>query len=314
MDRDGFYERLSETLDGIRADGLWKTEHELVSPQSGRIEVTGAGRVINLCANNYLGLADHPDLIAEAKATMDRIGYGMASVRFICGTTDEHNALEREIATYIGTDAAITFAACFDANGAVFEPLLGADDAIVSDSLNHASIIDGVRLSKARRYRFQTRDMADLAAQLRAARSDGPGAVLIVTDGVFSMDGYVADLPAICELADQHGALVMVDDCHATGLVGPAGRGTPSLHGIEDRIDIVTSTLGKALGGAMGGFVAADDAIVDLLRQRGPAVPVLQRPVAGQRRRGPCRAAAGGPRAMVFGPPCTRTPNGSGPR
>jgi len=269
MDRDAFYERTAETLDAIRADGLWKTEHELLSPQSGQVTVAGTGRVINLCANNYLGLADHPDIVAEAEATMGRLGYGMASVRFICGTTDEHRSLEDDIASYIGTEASITFAACFDANGAVFEPLLGPEDAIISDSLNHASIIDGVRLSKARRYRFETRDMGDLAAKLEAARADGPGAILIVTDGVFSMDGYLADLPAICELADEHGALVMVDDCHATGILGPQGRGTPSHHDVADRVDIVTSTFGKALGGAMGGFVAASETVVDLLRQRG---------------------------------------------
>jgi len=269
MNRDAFYQRIAETLDGICADGLWKSEHELLSPQSGKITVAGSGKVINFCANNYLGLADHPDIVAAAKTTMDRLGYGMASVRFICGTTDEHRALELDIAAYLGSEASITFAACFDANGAVFEPLLGPEDAIISDSLNHASIIDGVRLSKARCYRFESRDMRDLAVQLEAARLEGSGAILIVTDGVFSMDGYLADLPSICELADEHGALVMVDDCHATGLVGPEGRGTPSYHGVGDRVDIVTSTLGKALGGAMGGFVAANAAVVDLLRQRG---------------------------------------------
>ena len=194
MNRTAFYNRLDETLSGIRADGLWKHEHEIDSPQSGEISLGEAGTRINLCANNYLGLADDPEVIAAAKDSMDRLGHGMASVRFICGTTDEHRLLERDIASYLGTDAAITFAACFDANGAVFEPLLGADDAIVSDSLNHASIIDGVRLSKARRYRFATRDMDDLRTQLQAARAEGSGAILIVTDGVFSMDGYLADL------------------------------------------------------------------------------------------------------------------------
>jgi len=268
MSRAGFYERVSSTLQDIEADGLWKTERPIVSPQSGTIAVDGVGQVINFCANNYLGLADHPDIVAAAEAAMDRLGYGMASVRFICGTTSEHRALEADIADYLGTEASITFAACFDANGAVFEPLLGANDAIVSDSLNHASIIDGVRLSKARRYRFKTRDMADLAVQLQAARADGAEAILIVTDGVFSMDGFIADLASICELADRHDALVMVDDCHSTGLIGPQGRGTPSLHGVADRVDIVTSTLGKALGGAMGGFVAAKQPVVDLLRQR----------------------------------------------
>lgn len=269
MRRTDFYEQLEGTLDGIRRDGLWKHEHELVSPQSGEITLGETGIRISLCANNYLGLADDPSVIAAAKDTMDRLGHGMASVRFICGTTEEHCLLEDDIATYLRTDAAITFAACFDANAAVFEPLLGAADAIVSDSLNHASIIDGVRLSKARRYRFATRDMTDLRTQLEAARAEGNGAVLIVTDGVFSMDGYLADLAAVCELADAFDALVMVDDCHATGLIGPGGRGTPTHFEVADRVDIVTSTLGKALGGAMGGFVAARRPIVDLLRQRG---------------------------------------------
>jgi len=269
MSRSDFYERIEGTLDGIRADGLWKAERAIESPQGGTVTVHGAGEVLNFCANNYLGLADHPDIVAAAEAAMGRLGYGMASVRFICGTTSEHQALEGEIADYLGTEASITFAACFDANGAVFEPLLGTDDAIVSDSLNHASIIDGVRLSKARRYRFDTRDMTDLDAQVTAARAEGADTVLVVTDGVFSMDGFIADLPAICEVADRHDALVMVDDCHATGFIGPEGRGTPSFHGVADRVDIVTSTLGKALGGAMGGFVAARQPVVDLLRQRG---------------------------------------------
>lgn len=269
MHRTDFYERLEGTLEGIRDDGLWKYEHELTSPQSGEISLADAGTRVNLCANNYLGLADDPSVIASAKETMDRLGHGMASVRFICGTTEDHRLLENDIADYLGTDAAITFAACFDANAAVFEPLLGAEDAIVSDSLNHASIIDGVRLSKARRYRFATRDMTDLRTPLEVARAEGDGAILIVTDGVFSMDGYLADLGAICELADEFDALVMVDDCHATGLIGPGGRGTPTHFDVVDRVDIVTSTLGKALGGAMGGFVAARQPIVDLLRQRG---------------------------------------------
>ncbi len=199
---------------------------------------------------------------------MQTYGYGMASVRFICGTLDLHRTLEHEIAGFIGTDDAITFAACFDANGGVFEPLLGAEDAIISDSLNHASIIDGVRLCKAKRYRFATRDLTDLETQLEQARADGAHHILVVTDGVFSMDGYIADLAGICELADRHEALVMVDDCHTTGFVGPSGRGTPALHGVSDRVDIVTSTLGKAVGGGMGGFVAARQNIVDLLRQR----------------------------------------------
>lgn len=268
MSRSEFYDRVDATLEGIRDDGLWKAERLIASPQSRAVTLADGSEVLNLCANNYLGLADHPELTAAATEAMDRFGFGMASVRFICGTLDLHRSLEREIADFIGTDDAISFAACFDANGGVFEPLLGERDAIVSDSLNHASIIDGIRLSKARRYRFETRDLVDLDTQLRSARDDGAETVLIVTDGVFSMDGYIADLGAICELADRHDALVMVDDCHATGLIGPNGRGTPALHGVADRVDIVTSTLGKALGGGMGGFVAARRGVIDLLRQR----------------------------------------------
>jgi glycine C-acetyltransferase len=267
MNRDRFYEQLETTLEEIRADGLWKPERLISSPQGGTVEVA-SGPVLNLCANNYLGLADHPNLVAGAEEAMAAYGYGMASVRFICGTLDAHRELEGEIARFLRTDDSITFAACFDANGAVFEPLFGADDAIVSDSLNHASIIDGVRLCKARRYRYQTRDLADLESQITTARAEGADQVLVVTDGVFSMDGFVADLGGICEIADRHDALVMVDDCHATGFVGPGGRGTPALHGVEDRVDIVTSTLGKALGGGMGGFVAGRRPLVDLLRQR----------------------------------------------
>ena len=268
MGRSAFYEQVDETLKSIRADGLWKAERPIVSPQGGTITVADGAEVLNFCANNYLGLADDPSLAAAANDAMHSHGYGMASVRFICGTTDLHHALEREIATFLGTDDSITFAACFDANGAVFEPLLGAEDAIISDSLNHASIIDGIRLCKARRYRFETRDLDDLDTQLRSARADGARHVLIVTDGVFSMDGYIADVAGICRLADEHDALVMVDDCHATGFIGPGGKGTPALHGVVDRVDIVTSTLGKAVGGGMGGFVAARQNIVDLLRQR----------------------------------------------
>ena len=268
MTRSAFYEHVDATLAGIREDGLWKAERPIVSPQGGTIRVADGSEVLNLCANNYLGLADHPSLVRAADEAMRTHGYGMASVRFICGTTDLHRALEHEIAEFIGTDDSITFAACFDANGGVFEPLLDAEDAIISDSLNHASIIDGVRLCKARRYRFATRDLADLETQLRQARAEGARHILVVTDGVFSMDGYVADIAGICELADRHEALVMVDDCHATGFIGPNGRGTPALHGVSERVDIVTSTLGKAVGGGMGGFVAARQNIVDLLRQR----------------------------------------------
>jgi len=271
VSRTEFYHRLSSTLDDIRSDGLWKDERLIVSPQRGEVEVAQDGErrtVMNLCANNYLGLADHPDIIAAATEAMGTYGYGMASVRFICGTLDLHRELETEIAAWLDYDDAITFAACFDANGAVFEPLLGPDDAIVSDSLNHASIIDGIRLCKAQRHRFATGDLTDLEVKVTEARAAGARTILIVTDGVFSMDGIAADLAGICEIADRYDTLVMVDDCHATGFIGPGGRGTPALHGVADRIDILTSTLGKALGGGMGGFVAARSEIVDLLRQR----------------------------------------------
>ncbi|MDH4277961.1 MAG: glycine C-acetyltransferase [Acidimicrobiia bacterium] len=271
MSRTAFYERLAESLREIEADGLWKAERVIVSPQGGEIEVEQDGvrrSVLNLCANNYLGLADNPEIMAAAREATDSRGFGMASVRFICGTQDLHRRLERSIAEWLGTDDAITFAACFDANGAVFEPLLGPEDAIVSDSLNHASIIDGIRLCKAARHRFATGDLTDLEAKVGEAKAAGARTILIVTDGVFSMDGIAADVAGICEIADRHGCLVMVDDCHATGFIGPEGRGTPALHGVSDRVDIVTSTLGKALGGGMGGFVAARSEIVDLLRQR----------------------------------------------
>ena len=271
MSRTDFYQQLSSTLDGIRSDGLWKAERLIVSPQSGEVQVAQDGRqhtVMNLCANNYLGLADHPDIVAAATEAMNRYGFGMASVRFICGTLDLHRELEHDIADWLGYDDTITFAACFDANGAVFEPLLGPDDAIVSDSLNHASIIDGIRLCKAKRFRFATGDLTDLEAKVNEARAAGANTILIVTDGVFSMDGIAANLGGICEIADRYDTLVMVDDCHATGFIGPGGRGTPALHGVAGRIDILTSTLGKALGGGMGGFVAARSEIVDLLRQR----------------------------------------------
>ena len=271
MTRDRFYERLDTTLRDIRDEGLWKEERIIVSPQGGEVEVEAAGEresVLNLCANNYLGLADHPEIKQAAAEAMDTYGFGMASVRFICGTLDLHRRVERQIADWLGYDDSILFAACFDANGAVFEPLLDADDAIVSDSLNHASIIDGIRLCKARRYRFATGDLDDMEQQIQRATADGARTIMTVTDGVFSMDGVAADIAGICEVADRHGALVMVDDCHATGFIGPMGRGTPALHGVADRVDIVTSTLGKALGGGMGGFVAARREIVDLLRQR----------------------------------------------
>jgi glycine C-acetyltransferase len=224
--------------------------------------------MVNLCANNYLGLADHPEIVAAAAAALERYGFGMASVRFICGTLDLHRELEQAVARYLGKDDAILFAACFDANGGLFETLLTEEDAIISDALNHASIIDGVRLSKAKRYRYQTSDMDDLETQLKQAVADGARFRLIATDGVFSMDGHVAKLREICSLADRYGALVMVDDCHATGHLGPQGRGTPALTGAGGGVDIVTGTFGKTLGGAMGGFIAAAQPVIDLLRQR----------------------------------------------
>lgn len=266
-----FLDHLNEVLSEIDLAGLSKRERLIAGPQDGRIGVVSATRIrqaVNLCANNYLGLANHPEIIDAAKLALDQFGFGMASVRFICGTQTLHRELEQAIARYLGKDDAILFAACFDANGGVFEPLLDAEDAIVSDSLNHASIIDGVRLSKARRYRFSNGDMNELEDRLKEAAADGARFKLIVTDGVFSMDGYVANLPVICDLADRYGALVMVDDCHATGHLGEEGRGTPALTGVAQRVDIVTGTLGKSLGGAMGGFVAATQPIIDLLRQR----------------------------------------------
>ncbi|ASP93316.1 glycine C-acetyltransferase [Sinorhizobium meliloti] len=266
-----FNKHLYQTLADITAEGLLKVERQITGPQAGRISRStkdGPREQINLCANNYLGLADHPEIIAAAKNGLDEFGFGMASVRFICGTQTLHRELEQTIARYLGRDDAILFAACFDANGGVFEPLLEADDAIISDSLNHASIIDGLRLCRAKRYRFANGDMDELEDRLRQADADGARFKLIATDGVFSMDGYVANLRDICELAERYGALVMVDDCHAIGHVGEAGRGTPALTGVNQRVDIITGTLGKSLGGAMGGFVAASQPIVDLLRQR----------------------------------------------
>ena len=260
-----FDQHLDDTLAGIEADGLMKREREITSPQGGHISVAGR-EMLNLCANNYLGLADHPALIAAAKQAMDDHGYGMASVRFICGTQDLHRELEQRLAGYLGMDDSILFAACFDANGGVFEPLLGPEDAIVSDALNHASIIDGIRLCKAKRYRYANSDMDDLEAQLKQARADGARFVMVATDGVFSMDGYLAKLPEIRALADKYDALLMVDDCHATGFMGPKGAGTPAYFGVK--ADVLTGTLGKAMGGAIGGYVAASQRVVDLLRQR----------------------------------------------
>jgi len=263
------YQRLRDELIAIDEDGLYKRERIITSPQSSQIQVIRDGEtvnIINLCANNYLGLADNPDIIAAAKATMDSHGFGMASVRFICGTQDLHRELEQRIADFLDMDDALLFAAAFDANGGVFEPLLTAEDAIISDSLNHASIIDGIRLCKAKRYRFANNDMADLEAKLQAAQAENPRSIIIATDGVFSMDGYIANIPDLRRLADQYDALLMVDDCHSTGILGAEGKGTAAHYGLQ--ADIITGTLGKSLGGAAGGFVAAAQPVIDMLRQR----------------------------------------------
>ncbi len=262
---DAFLNHLSQTLSGIEAEGLTKCERLIEGAQGVRVRVAGRS-MLNLCANNYLGLADDPRLIAAAKAAMDSHGFGLASVRFICGTQDLHRVLEQRLAGFLAMEDSILFAACFDANGAVFEPLLGEADAVVSDSLNHASIIDGIRLSKARRFRFQNSDMEDLERQLQAARAGDARFVLVVTDGVFSMDGSFANLAEVTRLATAYGALVMVDDCHATGFIGAQGRGTPSRAGVK--VDILTGTFGKALGGALGGYIAGPQPVIDLLRQR----------------------------------------------
>lgn len=260
-----FLDQIRVELDEIQDAGLFKQEREIQTAQGTHIEVDGR-EVINLCANNYLGLANHPDLISAATNAMETHGFGMASVRFICGTQDLHRQLETELAEFLGQEDSILFAACFDANGALFEPLLGPDDAVISDALNHASIIDGIRLCKARRYRYRNSDMEDLEDQLKAARSAGARRIMIATDGVFSMDGYLAKLGEIRALADRYDALLMVDDCHATGFMGPNGRGTPAHFGVS--ADLVTGTLGKALGGALGGYIAGPKPVIDLLRQR----------------------------------------------
>jgi len=261
-----FDAEVSERLEGLRAEGLYKSERVIVSMQAGEVRLADGRAVVNLCANNYLGLADHPEVIAAAHGALDRYGFGMASVRFICGTQEEHKALEARIAGYLGTEDAILYAAAFDANAGLFETILGEEDAIISDALNHASIIDGVRLCKAERYRYANRDMADLERCLKEAQSARHR--LIATDGVFSMDGFYAPLDAICDLAERYDAMVMVDDCHATGFVGATGRGTPERFGVMERVDILTGTLGKALGGASGGYTAASREVVDWLRQR----------------------------------------------
>lgn len=265
-----FLDHIAASLKDIESEGLLKRERMIVSPQAGSITVDhpekGPTQMVNLCANNYLGLADDARLIKTAKAAMDSHGFGMASVRFICGAQDLHRDLEQQLAAFLGKDDAILFAACFDANGGLFEPLLGPEDAIISDALNHASIIDGIRLCKAKRYRYANSDMADLEAQLQQAQDDGARFIMIATDGVFSMDGYLAKLPDIVKLANQYGAMVMVDDCHSTGFMGPNGAGTPSHFGVD--VDILTGTLGKALGGALGGYIAGPQPVIDLLRQR----------------------------------------------
>jgi glycine C-acetyltransferase len=258
-------DQLADDLSTLKAEGLYKAEAAISTPQSARIGV-GDQQLLNFCANNYLGLADHPAMIAAAQQALERWGFGMASVRFICGTAEIHKELERRLAQFLGTEDTILYSSCFDANGGLFETLLGAEDAVISDELNHASIIDGVRLCKATRFRYLNRDMADLEAKLR--ESQGARHRLIATDGVFSMDGYVAPLDAIVDLAERYGALVMVDDSHAVGFMGPTGAGTPELFGVQDRVDIVTGTLGKALGGASGGYTAAHTEIVEMLRQR----------------------------------------------
>lgn len=260
--------RYAEELDAIRAQGLFKSERIITSPQSAEIELADGRRVLNFCANNYLGLADHPDIIAAAKDALDTHGFGMASVRFICGTQDLHKRLEKTIADFFGTEDTILYAACFDANGGLFEPLLDENDAVISDALNHASIIDGVRLCKAKRYRYANCDMADLEKQLQQAKADGARTILITTDGVFSMDGFIAPLDEITALAAKYGALVHIDECHATGFLGASGRGSAEVKGVMDRIDIFTGTLGKAMGGALGGFTTAKREVIEMLRQR----------------------------------------------
>ncbi|HCP12079.1 MAG TPA: glycine C-acetyltransferase [Planctomycetaceae bacterium] len=253
-------------LDSIRSQGLFKAERTIDSPQNTSIRLANSSHVVNLCANNYLGLADHPDIVQAARDALDRWGYGMASVRFICGTQSVHHTLEQRISSFLGTDDTILYSSCFDANGGLFETLLSEQDAIISDQLNHASIIDGIRLCKAQRYRYRNNDMADLEQQLQAAQ--GCRNRLIATDGVFSMDGYLANLPAICELADRYNASIMVDDSHAVGFIGPGGKGTPEHFNVASRIDIITGTLGKALGGASGGYTSGRKPLIDLLRQR----------------------------------------------
>ena len=263
-----FYQQLEQQLETTRSEGLFKEERIITTAQQADIAVADGSHVINFCANNYLGLANHPAMIAAAKAGMDSHGFGMASVRFICGTQDSHKQLEKKLADFLGMEDAILYSSCFDANGGLFETLLGPEDAIISDALNHASIIDGVRLCKAKRYRYANNDMTELAAQLKQAKADGARHIMIATDGVFSMDGVIANLKGVCDLADQYQALVMVDDSHAVGFVGANGRGTHEYCEVMGRVDIITGTLGKALGGASGGYTAAKKEVVEWLRQR----------------------------------------------
>lgn len=266
--RNPFYQQLEQQLETTRAEGLYKNERIITSAQQADIAVADGRHVINFCANNYLGLANHPRLIEAAKKGMDTHGFGMASVRFICGTQDTHKELEQKLASFLGMEDAILYSSCFDANGGLFETLLGPEDAIISDALNHASIIDGVRLCKAKRYRYANNDMSELKAQLEQAKSDGARHIMIATDGVFSMDGVIANLKGVCDLADEYQALVMVDDSHAVGFVGANGRGTHEYCEVMDRVDIITGTLGKALGGASGGYTAGRKEVVEWLRQR----------------------------------------------
>ena len=263
-----FYRDIAQQLESMKTEGLYKAERLITSPQKAEIDVLNGSTVVNFCANNYLGLADHPDLVAAAKSGMDQYGFGMASVRFICGTQDAHTRLEQRLAEFLGLEDAILYSSCFDANGGLFETLLGPEDAVISDALNHASIIDGVRLCKAKRYRYANNDMKELRQRLEEARSAGARHIMIATDGVFSMDGVIANLRSVCDLADEFDALVMVDDSHAVGFVGQNGRGTHEYCGVMGRVDIITGTLGKALGGASGGYTAAKKEVVSMLRQR----------------------------------------------
>ena len=286
---DAFLAHVRATIDQIRADGFYKTERVIASPQSPRIGIASAAgpttEVVNFCANNYLGLADDLRLVQAAQSGLDTWGFGMASVRFICGTQSVHKQLEAALSAFLRTDDTILYGSCFDANGGLFETLLGEEDAVISDELNHASIVDGIRLCKAKRYRYRNNDMADLATKLAEADAAGARFKMIATDGVFSMDGIIADLKSICDLADRHNALVMVDDSHAVGFVGDGGRGTPEFCGVEGRVDVITGTLGKALGGASGGYTAGRREIVELLRQR-------SRPYLFSNTLAPCIAAA----------------------